>query len=45
MKLSRSLVGGRALFVALALADLLTTSYLLGAAPEQFYESNPRRVT
>jgi hypothetical protein len=41
MKPSRSLVGGRALFVALALADLLTTSCLLGAAPEQFYESNP----
>jgi hypothetical protein len=41
MNLSRSLVGRRALFVALALADLLMTSYLLGAAPEQFYESNP----
>src|SRR5262245_39400187 len=36
-----SLFAGRGLFVALGLADLLATSYLLGAAPGQFYESNP----
>jgi MFS family permease len=36
-----SLFAGRGLFVALGLADLVATSYLLGAAPGQFYESNP----
>jgi hypothetical protein len=35
------LFSGRGLFVALGLADLLMTCYLLGATPQLFFESNP----
>src|SRR5215471_13598299 len=36
-----SFFGWRGLFILLGVADLLITCYLLGAAPGQFYESNP----